>query len=76
VEGRVRTLFLADGVHLAGRLDSRTGDVELVDGAAAKVADDVLDDVAEAVLLRGGDVLGLARERMPGRSEIAALLRW
>ena len=76
VEGRVRTLFLADGVRLAGRLDRRTGDVALADGAAARTTDDLLDDVAEAVLLRSGDVLGLARERMPGKSEIAALLRW
>jgi hypothetical protein len=37
--------------------------------------DDVLDDVAEAVLLRGGEVFLLSPDRMPRGREVMAELR-
>ncbi|MCK6445826.1 MAG: hypothetical protein L6Q99_05485 [Planctomycetes bacterium] len=76
VQGRVRELFLADGEHLWGRFDRDTGSVQFAPVGALVKGDDLLDDVAEAVLARGGEVLALDRERMPAHAQAAALLRW
>jgi hypothetical protein len=73
--GRVRLLLLARGVPLWGELDAASGRVRRSDEPVER-KDDVLDDVAELVLTRGGDVLVLAPDRMPDGSEVAALLRW
>ncbi|MBI5434831.1 MAG: hypothetical protein HZA52_18505 [Planctomycetes bacterium] len=76
MQGRVRELFLADGEHVWGRLDRDNGSIQLaIEGGLVK-GDDLLDDIAEAVLARGGEVLALERSRMPGRAQAAALLRW
>lgn len=57
VQGRVRDPLLDRDASVGGRLDKATGDVSLHEGARADGAGDVLDDVEEAVLLRGGEVL-------------------
>jgi hypothetical protein len=73
--GRVRLLLLPGGVPVWGSLDVVSGRVTRSDGPVEN-KDDVLDDVAELVLRRGGDVLAVPAERMPDGSEAAALLRW
>lgn len=76
-QGRVRELFLARGAAPEwGRVDPASGALDLSAKRRNDHDDDVLDDVAEAVLLRGGEVLSLERERMPSKSQIAATLRW
>jgi len=74
--GRVRELLVADSANLWGVLHRASGEVELHEDGPRARDDDVLDDLAEAVLLRGGEVLTLNRERMPNRSPVAAILRW
>lgn len=76
VQGRVRRLFLADGEHLWGRLDRDTGAVEFAAQNGIVRGDDILDDLAEAVLARGGEVVALERARMPRAATVAAVLRW
>ncbi len=76
VQGRVYDLLIADGMHLWGRLDRSTGELELHERQMDAHDDDVLDDLAEAVILRGGDVFALEPGRMPSRSPVAAILRW
>jgi hypothetical protein len=39
-------------------------------------AGDVLDDVAEAVLRNGGEVIVVPRERMPASTGLAAIYRY
>jgi hypothetical protein len=73
--GRVRLLLLPGGVPVWGSLDAVSGQVTRADGPVEN-KDDVLDDLAEVVLRRGGDVMALPAERMPDGSEAAALLRW
>ena len=75
VQGRVRRLFLSEGSHLRGRLDRETGEIHEA-AANGEPGDDVLDDVAEAVLARDGEVTTLPAEAMPGGAPAAALLRW
>lgn len=76
VQGRVRRLLVADGKPLFGRVDRMTGEVTLDAGQTGPREDDVLDDLAEIVLARGGEVLVLDRSRMPGEAAAAATFRW
>lgn len=76
VKGRVRRLFVQEGKVLFGHLDPVTGDVLLHGRQEGAVDDDVLDDLAEAVLARAGEVLELPAARMPEGAAAAAILRW
>jgi hypothetical protein len=76
VHGRVRRLLLADGAHAWGSLDPETGAVRLAEGQQDARDDDVLDDLAENVLVRGGDVLAVPAGRLPGGASASGLLRW
>ncbi len=73
--GRVRRLFLAAGVRVWGTFDPITGRILRTGGQRSSQDDDVLDDVAEAVFLYGGDVLTLPLDRMPHGQAVAAELR-
>ena len=70
--GQVRRLFLADGHRIWGRIDADTGRLHRTDTQQDGRDDDVLDDMAESVLVHGGEVLTLSRECMPGGKEVAA----
>ena len=76
VHGRVRRLLLAEGAHVWGRLDPETGQLALAGSHERAHLDDALDDLAEGVLGRGGEVLLFPADRMPGPSPVAAALRW
>jgi hypothetical protein len=74
--GRVRRLMVARGQHLWGSLDRKTGEVTSNSHRASDTQDDVLDDLAELVLARGGEVLMFEPDRMPTASPVAAVMRW
>lgn len=76
VQGRVRDLLLVQDGYLWGALDRTSGELRLHGEQQDARDDDVLDDIAEAVLARGGDVFSLPPERMPSKSKVAAILRW
>ncbi len=76
VTGRVRELLLDKDALLFGTMDRASGALELHGSAGGAAEEDVLDDIAEAVLLRGGEVYSLPREVMPSKSPIAGTLRW
>jgi hypothetical protein len=76
VQGRVRYLMLAEGVQLWGRLERESGVVIQHPTQQDTRGDDVLDDLAECVLTRDGEVLLLPTDRMPSASPAAAILRW
>ena len=76
VSGRVRRLLVADGRRLFGRVDRTTGEVTLHAGQTGPQDDDVLDDLAEIVLERGGEVLVLDPGRIPGEAAAVATFRW
>lgn len=75
-QGRIHDLLVERASHLWGRMDRSTGAIELHTTQQDAHDDDVLDDIAEAVLLRGGAVWALTKERMPTPSPVAAILRW
>ena len=78
VEGRVRVLLHAEGAHVWGHLDRKTGECQL-DGTSEvnrRARADVIDDLCELTLLRGGDVVEVAPVRMPSVSPVAAIHRY
>jgi hypothetical protein len=75
IGGRVRDLLLERGKSLWGRLDRETGDIAVHGERSDEREEDVLDDIAEAVILRGGDVWSLEKQKMPTKSPVAATLR-
>ncbi len=75
VQGRVATLLVeADRVE-PGHLDPASGAIQRTQLDHPEV-EDLLDDVAEAVLRAGGEVIVVPKERMPTSSGVAATYRY
>jgi hypothetical protein len=72
--GRVATLLIEADRPLTGWLDPATGRVGGADLGHPQV-DDLLDDLGEMVVKRGGQVLVIPTERMPVRTGLAATFR-
>ena len=75
VADRVATLMLEADRVLPGVLDRNTGSIRKSDQAASHV-DDMLDDLAELVMAKGGEVIIVPKERMPTDSGLAAIYRF
>lgn len=75
VAGRVETLLI-DAERLSpGRIDSSSGEITAADLAHPEV-DDVIDDLGEIVLKKGGEVIVVPSDRMPTNSGAAAIYRF
>jgi hypothetical protein len=74
-DGRVAMLLLEADRKLPGIIDPETGAMQ-VDGLAPAETSDVLDDVAEAVIRAGGEVVIVPAERMPTGTGLAATFRF
>ncbi len=78
VGGRIRLLLTERGRRLWGRIDRTMGTVEFVQEAGEDPGDhavELLDELAEIVILRGGNALVVSPESMPTDTGIAAVLR-
>jgi Bacterial archaeo-eukaryotic release factor family 3 len=76
VSRRVGHLLIAGGAHVWGLMDRASGRIVHRSAQQDTRDADVLDDLAEATLAQGGEVIMLERARMPGHSPAAAMLRW
>jgi hypothetical protein len=76
VSRRVGYLLIAQGAHVWGLMDRASGRIVHRSAQQDTRDEDVLDDLAEATLAQGGEVIMLERARMPGHSPAAAMLRW
>lgn len=75
IAGRVGTLLVEASRIIPGKIDVTSGKFEF--GALDQPGnDDLLDDIAELALERGGDVLVVQSEQMPTTSGIAAIYRF
>ena len=74
--GQIQSLLVAEDRHLWGRFDRDSGRVQLLDQRSDASSDDLLDDIAELTILKGGRVTVLPSVQMPGGHTIAAVLRW
>jgi hypothetical protein len=73
-QGRVRKLMVADGIKIFGRFNSRTGALAIHPRDLDHEDDDILDDLAQAVLSKGGEVVVASREDIPDGHLAWALL--
>ena len=74
-DGRVGALLLEENRIIPGRINGRT-DVVLEAPEPGQLIDDVLDDLAELVLKKQGEVWVLPKERMPSATGAAAINRF
>ncbi len=74
-QARVSTLLIAAERTVAGTVDAETGAVRLADLERPDV-DDLLDDLAELVLAKGGDVVVVPAASMPSGTGAAAAFRY
>jgi hypothetical protein len=61
--------------HIPGRIDYTSGRIDPGDLAHPEV-DDVLDDLGELVLKKGGQIVIVPAERMPAQTGVAAIYRY
>lgn len=74
VQGRVRKLAIAEEVSVFGKLDRKTGKLSLHPFDLDHEDDDILDDLAQMVLLQGGDVILIPQTEIPNRRPILAIV--
>ena len=75
VAGRVATVLIEAGREIAGRVDAAIGKIQWSDLSHPEV-DDVLDDLGELVLSKGGKMVVVPPERMPTKTGAAATCRF
>ncbi|KAF0227050.1 MAG: hypothetical protein FD133_672 [Erysipelotrichaceae bacterium] len=74
-ESRVDTLFIEEDKIIPGKLDDKNGKIKFGDTDSTNF-DDILDDLAELVLLYGGKVYVLPKDKMPSTTGITAIYRY
>lgn len=74
VQGKVKHLFIDERMNIWGRIDPRTGIFTYSAAQEDAGDDDVLDDLAEIVLRRGGSVTVLPSKKMPNGHAACAIL--
>ena len=75
VAGRVGTLLIEADRHIPGRIDYASGRIEAGYLTHPEIGD-VLDDLGELVLKKGGQIVVVPAERMPTQTGIAAIYRF
>lgn len=76
LDGRVDTLLVDADKRIAGRVLLEERQVELTADFSAPDVEDILDDLAEMVLSRGGKVMVIPSEFMPTDSGLASIYRY
>ena len=74
VGGRVRKLAIAEEVSVFGKLDRKTGKLSLHPFDLDHEDDDILDDLAQIVLMQGGDVIIVPQADIPNRRPVLAIV--
>ncbi len=74
--GQIQSLLVAEDRQIWGHLDRETGAISLLREPGLTTADDLLDDLAELTITKGGAVTILPTVKMPQNLLIAAVLRW
>lgn len=75
VADRVGTLLLEADRTIPGVLDCDTGAIRPAEASSSHV-DDMLDDLAELVIAKGGEVVIVPKSQMPTESGLAAIYRF
>src|SRR5690606_7009882 len=76
LRGRVSDILVSKSDRHFGRLDRRSGRIIPLSPGESSVGDDVLCDIAQEVMLRGGAAYLLAKHDMPTDAPLSAIYRW
>lgn len=76
LDGRVETLLIDAEKRVAGKVNREERRVELLEDFSNPEAEDVLDDLAEMTLRRGGEVKIIASQYMPTDTGLASIYRF
>lgn len=74
IKGNVRKLIVAEDYFVFGKLDRLSGGLEINPLDLDHEDDCLLDDIAQAVLLNGGEVIVAKKNEIPGGKVIMAIL--
>jgi len=74
IKGKVRKLIIADEINIFGKIDKKSGGLAVHPADLDHEDDDILDDLAQEVLARGGEVIVAKREEIPKGRPILAIL--
>lgn len=75
IKGNIKKLIVAEDLNLFGKLDRLTGGVSMNAVEMDHEDDCLLDDIAQTVLLNGGEVFVAKRGEIPRGRPIVALLK-
>lgn len=76
LDGRVETLLIDAEKRVAGKVDRDGRRIEILEDFSSPEAEDVLDDLAEMVLRRGGEVKIIPSQYMPTDTGLASIYRF
>lgn len=76
LDGRVATLLVDAEKRVAGKVSREDRTIELSEDFSNPEVEDVLDDLAEMVLRRGGEVKVIPSQYMPTDSGVASIYRY
>lgn len=74
VEGRVTKLMVSDDSSIFGKVDRKSGGLAIHPFDLDHEDDDILDDLAQMVLSRGGEVILASQNEIPAARPILAIL--
>lgn len=74
-ESKIETILIEEDRMISGKIDFNNGNIASWDINDPK-ANDILDEIAEMVLRRGGSVMILPKDSMPSTTGIAAIYRY
>jgi hypothetical protein len=75
VKGQVQKLIIESAKQISGQLDANDGHIQYKDLKDPET-DDLLDDLAQLVLSKGGEVIVLKSDKMPSETGLAAIYRY
>lgn len=75
IHGKITKLLIADEINIFGKLDRKSGGLAIHPADLDHEDDDILDDIAQEVLARGGEVIVASRDQIPKGRAILAILK-
>lgn len=75
VMGNIKKLIVSDGMQIYGLLNKKTGQINIHPTHLNHQDDDLLDDIAQIVIERGGKVVVVSKDQLPKRRPILAILK-
>ncbi|MFZ4676653.1 MAG: hypothetical protein ACOYM4_13345, partial [Nodosilinea sp.] len=75
-DGRGKLLLVEKGYHVPAVVDEQGGLQVVAEPGGTEVMDDAVDEIIEAVLAKGGEVMIVDNDALPDHGSIALTLRY